>query len=204
MLASLRRPASTDELARLLDRHPNGVRLHLEQLRLAGLLHRIKESRGRGRPRDLWSIDPSAMPGGSHPTAYAELGGWLATSLEEGDSSPPEMEARGHQIGLELVNEDKSDGDAEARFENVLSAMGFQPNREDTTGNGATYCLGNCPYRDVVRQQQPLICALHRGITTGLLESIDPGLNLTDFEAKDPDEAGCLVRVDRPAISVGS
>lgn len=39
-LARLRRPAGTEELARLLDLHPNGVRRHLERLREAGLVRR--------------------------------------------------------------------------------------------------------------------------------------------------------------------
>jgi predicted ArsR family transcriptional regulator len=34
LLGELRRPAGTDELARRLELHPNGVRLHLEAARL--------------------------------------------------------------------------------------------------------------------------------------------------------------------------
>jgi hypothetical protein len=50
-------------------------------------------------------------------------------------------------------------------------------------------------YRDAVRASQPAICALHRGVTTGLLDGFDPGANLTDFVPKDPDAAGCLIEV---------
>ena len=37
MLGELERPASTEELAELLGLHPNGVRAHLERLRVDGM-----------------------------------------------------------------------------------------------------------------------------------------------------------------------
>ena len=61
-----------------------------------------------------------------------------------------------------------------------------------------TYRLRNCPYRAVVPERQPLVCGLHRGITRGLLDAIDPKTRLTGFEPKDPDVAGCLVEVRGP------
>ena len=57
--------------------------------------------------------------------------------------------------------------------------------------------LCNCPYRDAVRQNQPAVCTLHKGITTGLLDRLDPGTRLSDFVAKDPYEAGCLIELAR-------
>jgi hypothetical protein len=39
---------------------------------------------------------------------------------------------------------------------------------------------------------------LHRGITRGMLDRIDPQSTLDGFEPKDPDEAGCVVRVRGP------
>jgi len=55
--------------------------------------------------------------------------------------------------------------------------------------------LRNCPYRDAVRANQPAVCALHRGVTSGLIESIDPGATLVRFAPQDPDTAGCLIDV---------
>jgi predicted ArsR family transcriptional regulator len=69
MLAELRRPAGTDELAGRLDLHRNGVRMRLERLEQAGLVVRERERKARGRPHDAWSIRPDAQPGGDPPTA---------------------------------------------------------------------------------------------------------------------------------------
>ena len=58
-----------------------------------------------------------------------------------------------------------------------------------------TFCLGNCPYRDAVRENQEVICALHRGLTRGLLDVLEPQAKLTAFEPRDPYEAGCLIEL---------
>ena len=57
------------------------------------------------------------------------------------------------------------------------------------------YVLGNCPYRDAVAENQPVVCALHRGMTSGLLERLDRKARLTGFLPKDPYRAGCFVDV---------
>jgi hypothetical protein len=40
-----------------------------------------------------------------------------------------------------------------------------------------------------------VVCALHRGITRGLLAQVDPRAVLADFVPRDPDLAGCLVDI---------
>ena len=57
------------------------------------------------------------------------------------------------------------------------------------------FVLGNCPYRDAVRENPPAVCTLHRGITRGLLDRLDPTATLAGFVAKDPDSAGCLIEL---------
>jgi predicted ArsR family transcriptional regulator len=199
LLTDLRRPAGTDELARELGLHPNGVRLHLEALREAGLIERERERRPRGRPRDRWSVSPTAMPGGDPPTGYADLGRFLLHVIAEGGLRVRDVEAAGRRIGRELPPPDAADS-PEQRMHAVLTAMGFAPQREyaDDRPGELTYCLGNCPYRDVVRERQPVVCGLHRGITRGMLDALDPETKLTGFVAKDPDEAGCLIELRGP------
>jgi predicted ArsR family transcriptional regulator len=193
LLRELKRPAATDELSRLTELHPNGVRSHLEVMVQAGLLTRELERRGRGRPRDLWAIDPLARPGGEAPTAYGDLSEWLVQAVQRGVGDPQGIEELGRSIGLNLADGDDPPLDAESGFRDALAAMGFQPREAGSSGDEVTYCLSNCPYRDTARNGQALICGLHRGITAGLLESLKPGATLTRFEIKDPDRAGCLV-----------
>jgi predicted ArsR family transcriptional regulator len=203
LLSELRRPAGTDELAQRLDLHPNGIRLHLERLETDGLVLRGRERQARGRPRDTWSIRPDAQPGGDPPTAYADLGRWLVRAISAGGTRVRDVEATGRQIGRELAPH-ASGVSAEAEIHGVLVAMGFQPHRRLDDRGTLTYCLANCPYRDAVRERQSVVCGLHRGITRGLLDSVDPKTRLSAFVPKDPDIAGCEITLRGPLVKQAS
>jgi predicted ArsR family transcriptional regulator len=193
LLGEVRRPMGTEELAQRLDLHPNGVRVHLERLRQAGLITRQRTPQARGRPRDMWLISPDARPGGESPTGYADLGRWLARVISSGRKSLSRVEATGRTIGQELAPE--GDGAPEQKLHAVLAAMGFQPQREPDQEGGLTYRLCNCPYRDAVHERPEVVCTLHRGMTLGLLDEISPETELRGFVARDPYRAGCLIEL---------
>lgn len=203
LLGELRRPATTEELAALLQLHPNGVRVHLDRLREAGLVERDRERRPRGRPRDRGTVSPTARPGGDRPTDYSGLARWLVRAMTLADLDAGEVEAAGERIGRDLVPDD-APGTPPEQMDAVLAALGFAPTREAGPDGTLTWCLGNCPYRDVVRERQPLVCALHRGMTRGLLETLDPEATLSAFVVRDPDEAGCRIEVRGPMAASAS
>jgi predicted ArsR family transcriptional regulator len=146
----------------------------------------------RGRPPDAWTIAREAQPGGRAPHAYRDLGRWLARALRTGGGRRG-IEATGREIGRELSPKDPlRNPDA---LETALTALGFQPTVEQREDGLLKVCLGNCPYRDAVRENQPGICALHRGITRGLLDVLEPRAKLTAFVPHDPDEAGCVIEL---------
>jgi len=201
LLAELRRPASTDELAEAVGLHPNGVRAHLERLLAAQLVERERTPRGRGRPRDMWRIGRDARPGGAAPTGYADVAAWLARALAAGGGADGVEEA-GRRIGRDLAPAESGaaadGGDPERRLFDALVALGFRPERERRDGGRLAYRLCNCPYRDVVRGQPAVVCGLHRGITRGLLDALDPASELAGFVARDPYAAGCEIEVAGP------
>jgi predicted ArsR family transcriptional regulator len=194
VLAELKRPAGTVELAESLGLHPNGVRVHLERLEAAGLVARSRAPQTRGRPRDAWAITPGARPGGASPSGFRELGRWLARAIPARPGRLREVEAAGREIGRGLV---PGGGDLAGTdtLESALVALGFQPRVEFADAGRTTYCLGNCPYRDAVRENQAVVCTLHRGITRGLLDVLDPDAKLVGFVPRDPDTAGCLIEL---------
>jgi predicted ArsR family transcriptional regulator len=193
LLGELRRPAGTAELAQRLGLHPNGVRTHLERLEQAGLIVRSRARSARGRPPDAWAIAPDARPGGEPPRAYHDLGRWLARAMRSGRGGVRGVEATGREIGRELAPAGAAtDGEA---LRTAFAALGFRPTVTARTDGVVTLCLGNCPYRDAVRENQPVICALHKGITRGLLDVLEPGARLAAFVPHDPDNAGCVVEL---------
>lgn len=203
LLSDLRRPAHTEELAERLGMHPNGVRTHLERLGDAGLVLRERERLARGRPRDTWTINPEAMPGGDPPSGYAELGRWLVRAITAGKLRLRDVEATGRQIGRELAPDD-SDASREQQLHAVLVGMGFQPSRELASGDRLTYRLANCPYREAVAERQQVVCGLHRGLMRGLLDVLDPKTKLAGFVPRDPYAAGCLIELRGPLASEAS
>lgn len=193
LLAELRRPLGTAELAERLRLHPNGIRNHLERMEQAGLVARARQSGGRGRPRDAWVIAPDAAPGGQAPSGYHDLGRWLARALRVQPADQRSIERSGREIGRELAP-DTSAPDVDA-LTAALTALGFQPQIERRGADAASVCLNNCPYADAVHENQPVVCALHRGITLGLLDVLAPDAELVDFVPHDPDDAGCMVEL---------
>lgn len=193
LLAELRRPAGTAELAERLNLHPNGVRIHLERMEQVGLLQRAHVHHRRGRPADAWTIAPDAAPGGHSPSGYRELGRWLARALRAQPAGLESIEETGRQIGRELAPHG-TDQDLDALMTSMV-ALGFQPTVEQRTGGTVSLCLHNCPYADAVLENQPVVCALHRGMTRGLLEALQPGVELASFQPRDPDERRCTVEL---------
>jgi predicted ArsR family transcriptional regulator len=193
-LAGLARPAGTDELAAELGLHPSGVRVHLERLRAAGLIARERVPQTLGRPRDSWSIAPDALPGGEPGDAYPRLARWLARSIPARPGRLREVERAGREVGHELPSTQVEDP-AEEVMGRALTALGFAPQRQPAKPGRVVFRLGNCPYREAVRENQPVVCALHRGLTRGMLDRLDATARLTSFVPKDPDLAGCLIEV---------
>jgi predicted ArsR family transcriptional regulator len=211
LLGELGRTASTEELATALDLHPNGIRRHLEQLHLGGLIRRDSIRRGRGRPRAGWSIDPDARPGGDQPRGYEELGRWLARAVSAEPDSLRHIEQTGRAIGRELPSSqagvaptgEPGLGD----FKRAVTWLGFAPQLEPE-GPGdhdpVTVRLTNCPYRQAVQENAPVICTLHKGILSGLLETLEPGTAIDGFTPRDPATAGCVVQLRRSGPDGGA
>ncbi len=194
-LVRLGHPTGTNELAAELGLHPSGVRVHLERLHSAGLIARERVPQPLGRPRDSWSIAPDALPGGQPRDAYPRLAGWLARSIPARPGRLREVERAGRELGRELQPAGVG-GAADESMGRALTALGFAPQRKPARAGRVVFRLGNCPYREAVHENQPVVCALHRGLTRGLLDQLDPAARLTDFVPKDPDRAGCLIEVE--------
>jgi predicted ArsR family transcriptional regulator len=198
-LVERRGPAGTEEIAERFGLHPNGVRRHLERLEEGGFVARGQVREGQGRPRDSWAVSPAANPGGSRPRSYNDLARWLTRAIPAGPARLREVEQTGREIGRELAP--ATDGDPVELFRDTIAALGFQPALDVKTEGGFSCSLGNCPYRDSVRESAEVVCTLHRGITAGILAELDPDAELTRFEPRDPERAGCLVEVSGGASS---
>lgn len=197
-LADSRGPMTTAELSARTGRHPNGVRSHLDRLEKAGLVIRSQHRLGgRGRPGDRWMVAAGARPGGDPPTAYRDLVRWLVRAIQPSPASLARVETAGMEIGAELGATQQSR--LPGALTETFSALGFEPAVSRSDQETMTICLGNCPYRDAAGENFDLVCRLHRGLTSGLIEAVDPEAELIEFTPNDPERAGCIVRIGNVA-----
>lgn len=190
-------PVATAELAELAGMHPNGIRNHLERLARAGLVERTRSSDiRRGRPRDEWTTTEAGIAAQSALTGEEPVAGplaqWLARAYPSDQASLRRIEVVGREAGREIPL--RTDGDPRHAFLEALDRLGFDPEAEEVE-NGFECRLGRCPYLEAARENQEAVCALHRGMTQGLLETLDPALQLGEFTPRDPETAGCLIGV---------
>ncbi|MDX6378030.1 MAG: hypothetical protein QOE98_2333 [Gaiellaceae bacterium] len=208
LLAEAQRPLGTEELAKRLELHPNGVRLHLGRLQSAGLVERRTVAGGRGRPRYEWVVAPDAPHVHASTNAYRHLATWLARSTPGSDPTLDHVEQVGREIGNQIGAETGADAGPRAPddvLRTVLTSFGFQPVQADEPNGQTRYTLRNCPYKDAATANQAVVCRLHRGITHGLLDRLSPSARLAAFVPTDPHQARCLIDVawDVPAVPTG-
>ena len=137
----------------------------------------------------------SWLPSDAPPTGYGDLSAWLTELTGSGAPAVRRAEKAGRRIGRDIAPR-AAEAPAAETLQSTLAALGFGPELDARRHGGVSYRLGNCPYRKAVEQNPEVVCALHRGLTEGLLEVIAPGARLTDFRPKDPCDAGCLLEID--------
>ncbi len=197
MLSGSDEPLTTDELAERLDLHPNGVRNHLARLEREGLAERRKLRHGPGRPRDGWLLHPAARDGlAGRERAHENLARWLARSIEPQPARLREVEATGVEIGREQAADPWQVAGIEG-VELALRGLGFRPRVELRGGDAVDVYLDACPYSEVAIENAPVVCALHRGMTRGMVGTIAPGTQMAEFVPANPARAGCLIGLRR-------
>jgi predicted ArsR family transcriptional regulator len=182
------------ELSDAVALHHNAVRQHLDLLARSGIVASSREGGGRrGRPSIRYRlVAPDAVAAAGH----RELTRMLIRLLRRAGADEQEVERFGREEGRLLGHP----GGGSETLVRAFARLGFAP--EDATDLPArrrgelTLKLRHCPFRDAVSAEGgALVCALHRGLTLGLLDQAAEGATLTAFEPRDPVQAGCLVAV---------
>jgi len=186
---------SAYELAEAVGLHHNAVRQHLELLARAGVVvserHAVPGRRGRPSIRyRLVSKDGLAQAG------HRELVRLLLGLVRRAGATEREVEEFGREEGRLLAHR----GAGRQALAEAFARLGFAP--EEVTDRAARrrgemeVRLRRCPFADaVLAPDGHLVCALHRGVTLGLLDVAAEDANLTAFQPRDPIAAGCRVAV---------
>jgi predicted ArsR family transcriptional regulator len=180
-------PVGVAELTEHFGLNHNAIRQHLAKLVAADLvLERRAAPTGRGRPRLVYSVDPSADSRWGVTGPYERLALLLAEVIRTGET-PVEI---GRRTGLAMGTPATSS--PEAALEDVMARHGFEPELR-RRGDQVDLLLHACPFVTTALADPEVVCELHRGIAIGAAERLG-GLTVDGLDRTDPRRAPCRLR----------
>ena len=185
MLRSAPSPQDARQLAEQLGLHLTTVRAHLDVLAEAGLVTSESEDRAvPGRPRKLYRAAgdaPAAADAGGYRLLAEMLVGHLA-----GTSGDVVHEAVtvGREWGSYLIERPRphrltASGTARTALLELMERLGFRP---EPAAGGAQILLHRCPFIDIARDHQDVVCSVHLGIMQGALQTLGAALEARALE----------------------
>lgn len=180
-LARSPRPLATAEIAESLGLHANTVRPHLERMRDVGLLAVTVEARGVGRPQHRYAIAPDAPSLGLEPAASPMLSQMLLRAAVRAGVSGDDAAAAGREQGAAEARAFDAAASCLEALVAELDALGFDP-AVDGSDDGETAVIGfaHCPFRELATVAPHVVCALHRGLVEGFVDTVGGGA-VSDF-----------------------
>lgn len=179
-------PLDARELADLVDLHVNTVRVHVNALIEAGLVEsETLPPQGRGRPRVAYrSTAAAGDEGGRRYRLLAEI--LTALVARFGAEASEQLEEIGEAWGHYLVDSPPpyaqlSDEQAVERLVALLAEIGFQPKLEQQT-RGRQIEMRPCPFLELARSHQDVICPIHLGLIRGALAELGAKTRATKLE----------------------
>ncbi|HQH08088.1 MAG TPA: helix-turn-helix domain-containing protein [Phycicoccus sp.] len=183
-------PIGVAELTDRVGLNHNAVRQHLTKLVAADLVVEGRAaSRGPGRPRLLYTVDPSVESRWGPAGPYERLAAMLAETIQEG-TTPVEI---GRRAGRREASEHSAGDWPVAALAQVMARNGFEPTIEG--GRGTTdIVLTSCPFASAALSAPDVICELHRGVALGAAEQVG-GIEVVDLVRHDPRQARCRLQL---------
>ena len=169
-------PLAARELADRVGLHVNTVRVHVNALAEAGLVEaETLPPQGRGRPRVAYRATAAAGDVGSR--RYRLLAEILTALVARfGPEASAQLEEIGEAWGRYLVEApppyaELSDREAVERLLALLAEIGFEPGLEQGT-RGRRILMRPCPFLELARTHQEVICPIHLGLMRGALAEL--------------------------------
>jgi len=188
-IADAARPVDVAELTEHLGLHHNAIRQHLAKLAEAGLVSEgTAPPVGRGRPRLLYTVDPSAESRWGVTGPYERLTLMLTEIIRSGDS-PVEV---GRRFGGRSEVATNDDADPVASLVDTMERHGFEPTAT-RRGDKIDIALGACPFETTALADPDTVCGLHLGLALGAADALD-GLVIDELIPRDPRRGACRLR----------
>ena len=196
-LASASAPVGVAELTEHFGFNHNAIRQHLAKLVAAGLVVEGKAAAsGPGRPRLVYSVDPTSDSRWGVAGPYERLSLLLTEVIRTGDS-PREV---GRRAGRQM-RDASPDDDAVSLLCTAMARQGFDPELRRRRG-GTDVLLHTCPFASAALADPGTVCQLHLGLSEGLVGD-DGSVEVEELIAKDPRVANCRLKLQVADPSTG-
>jgi predicted ArsR family transcriptional regulator len=170
----------------------NAVRQHLAKLLAAELVDESKApARGRGRPRLVYRVNPSADGRWGVVGPYERLSVLLAEVVRSGDS--PEEVGRRHARTGRGTNVPVGD-DPVALVLDEMARQGFDPVVR-RRGARTDIVLQTCPFASAALTDPDTVCSIHLGIAEGVADATGGQIVVDELVPHDPRRANCRLRL---------
>ena len=188
-IADAARPVDVAELTEHVGLHHNAVRQHLAKLVEADLVSEAAAPRvGRGRPRLVYTVDPSAESRWGVTGPYERLTLMLTEIIRSGDT-PVDV---GRRFGARLRVATKRETDPVSSFVDAMEGHGFEPTTT-RRGDQIDIVLGACPFETTALADPDTVCGLHLGLAIGTADSLE-GFVVDELIPRDPRRGTCRLR----------
>jgi predicted ArsR family transcriptional regulator len=168
----------------------NAIRQHLAKLVDADLVVEAPApSSGRGRPKLVYRVSPSADSRWGVAGPYERLS-WLLTEIVRSGDTPVEVGRR--SVERQRLGGAPSDSDPIDVLVHEMERSGFDPSVR-RRGERVDIVLHTCPFSSTAQIDPDTVCKLHLGMAYGVAELVD-GLVIDELVPHDPRRAKCRLR----------
>lgn len=184
------RAVSVLDMAGEFDIHPNVARLHLSKLEEIKLIvsHFQKTGKG-GRPSRLYKLSDKVVELNFPHRDYKLLSSIAIESFVElGEPGRQALYHTGKKYGLEVIKQhavphpDNLSIDEKIHIlEDAGTMLGMYPQFEyNAEQNSIAFKVNNCPFKEVVGQDQTMVCNMHHSFLEGMFETLFTDIELVE------------------------
>lgn len=199
------KPVTVQHIADTFHIHPNVARLHLTKLTEIAVIKAEFEKTGKGgRPGRIYSASDTGVSLSFPRQDFHHLVTWLFALLKKlGPEAVEACKEIAYANGKENIEKMLSLSLRVTTFEQRVeiltdsaSLIGYAVNIE-TTEQGRTlyFSYYNCPYRSMLAEEGPLICALHEAYLQGQLEALFDVSDFTQISSMQRNCENCLYAI---------
>jgi predicted ArsR family transcriptional regulator len=189
-------PVGIAELTAHLGLNHNAIRQHLAKLCDAELVVEGKaQPSGRGRPRLVYRVEPTADSRWGVVGPYERLSVMLAEVLRSGEA-PVDVGRRSVAVSESVAGAlESAQSDPVQAVVDVMARDGFEPVVFRRAGGESEIVLQSCPFAAAAETDPATVCALHLGIAEGVADLTGGRVVVDDLIANHPRRAQCRLHL---------